>query len=173
MSQNCNNWNGWGGQQYYTAAANILPSRFVRFSTQSGQTGFVYQAGPGDTPAGISDQGTYINTNGVDEHYAALRGMQFVVYTGGHPPWEPYIEVDAAYTQGTLLKPGTGGMGTIAEDDNDVYGAVLLEESSGPHCLVRCRVVSPSWLIIAGSLGGGDYEGADYFGTDYTGSDYA
>lgn len=175
MGQNNREWNadGWGGQQYYTAAANILPSRFVKFSTLPGQTGYVFQAGLGDTPQGVSDQGTYINTNGVDEVYTALKGQQFIVYTGAYPSWEPYIEVDAAYPQGTFLKPGIGGIGTIASDDNDIYGAILLEQSRQPHSLVRCRVVSPSFILIVPALEGNDYEGPDYFGVDYTGTDYA
>ncbi len=81
--------------------------------------------------------------DGLQDTYAAIAGENVRVYTAAAPADEPYIVVDAAYPQGTLLKPGTNGIGTIADTDHDIAGAVLVQQSFASGDLVQCRGSRP------------------------------
>lgn len=128
----------------FVAAGNILPSRFVRLDTTSGATGKVVQAVAGENVYGVSQQWTRnVPLTGLDDTYAAIAGETIRVYTAGDPEDEPYIEVDAAYVQGQLLKPSTNGIATATVTNLDIVGAVLLEQSTAAGQLVKCRVMAP------------------------------
>jgi hypothetical protein len=128
----------------FVANENIRPSRFVKLDTTSGATGKVLQAGAGDNVYGVSQQWTRnAPLTGLDDGYAAIAGENVRVYTAADPADEPYIEVDAAYVQGTLLKPSTNGIATSTVTNLDIAGAVLLEQSTAANQLVKCRVIAP------------------------------
>lgn len=128
----------------FVAAGNILPSRFVKLDTTSGNTGKVLQAGAGDNVYGVSAQWTRnAPFDPLDDGYVAVSGGNVRVYTAADPADEPYIEVDGAYVQGTLLKPSTNGIATSTTTNLDIAGAVLLEQSTASGQLVRCRVLAP------------------------------
>lgn len=122
------------------ANGDIIPSRFVKLDTTSGKTGYVIQAGAGDLVYGIAQQGTRnANFPGLQDYLAAKAGENLRVYSGDHPEDQPYLEVDAAYSQGTLLKSGTLGIGTTANTDGDIYGARMLEQSTLANQIVKVR----------------------------------
>ncbi len=131
-------------QGSFVAGESILPSRFVKLSTVSGASGKVLMAGAGSDVYGVSAQWQRnAPLDGLQDTYAAIAGENVRVYTAAAPADEPYIVVDAAYPQGTLLKPGTNGIGTIADTDHDIAGAVLVQQSFASGDLVQCRVLAP------------------------------
>jgi len=131
----------------FVAAEDIIPYRFVKLSAVSGATGKVLMAGSGDVPGGVSMQGVrnLPGFPGLDDNLAAKAGENVRVYVADDPEDEPYIEVDAAYVQGTFLKPSTNGIATTAASDGNIYGAVLLEQSTVANQIVRCRVIAPQF----------------------------
>lgn len=125
---------GFGGS--FTAVGNIIQSRFVKLAT--GLTGGVAQAGAGDAPFGVSQQGTRNPSYpGLQDGFAAVTGENIRVYLTNE---ECMIEVDAAYNPGTLLKPGASGIATQTTADGDIFGAVQLDQSTAANQLVKCRV---------------------------------
>lgn len=129
----------------FVADGNILPCRFVKFSTTTGETGRVAQAGAGESPCGVSQQGTRnAPFTGLDDGYAAIAGENVRVYTGSDPGEEVLIEVDGAYKQGQRLMPSTDGIATATTADHDIYGAIQMQESTAANQLVRCKVVHAS-----------------------------
>ena len=125
---------GFGGS--FVATGNIIPSRFVKLD--SGVTGHVAQAGAGDAPFGVSQQGTRNPSySGLQDGFAATTGENIRVYLENE---ECMIEVDAAYNPGQLLKPSTSGIATASNSDGDQYGAVLLDTAISANQLVKCRV---------------------------------
>lgn len=131
----------------FVAGEDIIPCRFVKLSTVSGATGKVLMAGAADTPAGVSMQGVrnLPGFPGLDDNLAAKVNENVRVYVSDDPEDEPYIEVDAAYVQGTYLKPSTNGIATTATGDGDIYGAIQLEQSTVANQIVRCRVIAPQF----------------------------
>lgn len=130
---------GWGGS--FVSVGSILPSRFVKLA--SGLTGGVAQAGAGDAPIGVSQQGTRNPSYpGLQDGYAATSGENIRVYMAQE---ECMIEVDAAYNPGVLLKPGTDGIATQASASGNIYGAILLDASTQANQLVKCRVVGTAY----------------------------
>lgn len=131
------------------ASGSIFPSTFVKFDTTAGNTGKCLQAGAGDVPCGVSQQGTRnAPYPGLDDGYCAIAGETLRVYTASDPEDMPLLQVDAAYPQGTLLKPGTNGIGTIANTDKDCYGAVQMEASTAANQLVQVRVIAPEYVAV-------------------------
>lgn len=127
---------GFGGS--FVAGGNITPARFVRLTTTSGSTGFVVNSGAGEAIMGISQQGTRNPSYpGLQDGFAAITGENVRVYLETE---ETMIEVDASYNPGTLLKSGAIGIGTQVTANNDIYGAVLLDQSTAANQLVKCRV---------------------------------
>ena len=124
------------------ASASIFPSTIVKLDTSTGNTGKVLQAGSGDIPYGISQAGTrnapYPN---LDDGYCAIAGETLRVYTPAEPLDMPWVQVDAAYPQGTLIKPGTNGIGTQATADGDYYIGRLAEASTVANQLVQIMVI--------------------------------
>ena len=128
----------------FVAAGDIRPSRFVKLSTVAGATGKVLQAGATDNVIGVSQQGTRNPAySSLDDGFAAIAGENVRVYTAADPEDMPYIEVDAAYPQGTLLKPSTNGIATATVTNLDIAGAILMEASTAANQLVQCRVIAP------------------------------
>lgn len=153
----------------FTAMGNIIFSRFVKLvpSLKDGQ--YCVLAGPGDTPCGISNQRP-LNT---PSDYIATLGDQFFVYTPWFPAQQPWLMVDAAYPQGTLLKPGALGIGTIANGNGDIFGAIMMQESMKANDIVQVQVVPAQWFSVAPpSISAADYSGTGYSGTSYSGAGY-
>lgn len=120
----------------FVASGNIIPSRFVKLDTSA--TGKVLQAGTGESPVGVSQQGVRNPSYpGLDDGFAAIAGENVRVYM---EPEECMLEVDNAYNPGTLMKPGAAGIGTQATADADIYGAIVLDASSGNTALTKVRV---------------------------------
>ncbi len=134
---------GWGGSAggSFVATGNITQSRFVKLD--SGVTGHVAQAGAGDSPIGVSVQGTRNPSYpGLQDGFAAVSGENIRVYLSNE---ECMIEVDAAYNPGQLLKPSTGGIATASNADGEIYGAILLDAATAANQLVKCRVVGTAY----------------------------
>ncbi len=124
------------------ANGNIFPMTIVKLDTSAGNTGKVLQAGAGDVPYGISQQGTRnAPFPGLDDGYAAIAGETLRVYTPADPEDMPLVQVDAAYAQGTLIKPSTNGIGTTASADGDYYIGRLAEASTAANQLVQIMVI--------------------------------
>jgi hypothetical protein len=125
---------GFGGS--FVATGNLVPSRFVKLD--SGVTGHVAQAGGGDFPFGVTQQGTRNPSySGLQDGYCATSGENVRVYLDEE---ECMLEVDAAYNPGQTLKPGTSGIGTATTADGDIYGAIQLDASTAANQLVKVRV---------------------------------
>ena len=128
----------------FVAGGTIIPSRFVKLSTVAGATGKVLQAGATDNVFGVSGEWTRnAPVDGLDAAEHARAGENCRVYTAADPEDEPLIEVDAAYGQGTLLKPSTNGIATSTVTNLDIAGAILLQASTAANQLVKCRVIAP------------------------------
>ena len=110
-------------QGSYEASGSILPFSFVKFDTTTGNTGKVLQAGAGDRPIGIAQcQQDQPPLSGLQSCYAAVAGENVAVYDEAHPELQTLLRVDAAYAQGTFLKPGTNGIGTVVTGTTDIFG---------------------------------------------------
>lgn len=124
----------------FVAGGNILPARFVKLSA----TGKVTQAVAGENVYGVSQPGTRnAPLTGLDDGYAAIAGENVKCFTAMDPEESPWLEVDAAYPVGTLLKPSTNGIGTATTTNLDIVGAIQLEASTAANQLVQVRVVAP------------------------------
>ncbi len=125
----------------YVANGNILPFSFVKFDTTAGATGKVIQAGSTDTPAGVSQaQQNQAPLTGLQTGYAAVAGENIEVFDQADPENQSYLRVDAAYAQGTYLKPGSAGIGTIAGSADDIYGARMMQASFAANDIVQVLV---------------------------------
>ncbi len=121
---------------------NVFPATIVKLDTTAGNTGKVLQAGSGDIPYGVSQLGKRnAPLVGLDDGYCGIAGENIRVYTYSDPEDMPVIQVDAAYAQGTLIKPGTNGIGTIASADGDYYIGRLAEASTAANQLVQIIVI--------------------------------
>jgi hypothetical protein len=128
----------------FVAAGNIIRARFVRLDTTSGASGKVVQAVAGENVIGVAAQWSRNPpVEGLDTNLTAIAGENVRVYTAMQPDDCPLIEVDAAYIQGTLLKPSTNGIATATVTNLDIVGAELLEQSTAANQLVKCRVMAP------------------------------
>ena len=128
----------------FVAAESIYPSRFVKLSTVAGATGKVLMAGAASNVYGVSQQAVRnAPLTGLDDGFAAIAGETLQVYTAADPADEPYLEVAAANAPGTLLKPGTDGIGVATVTNLDIAGAIQLEASTAANQLVRVRVLAP------------------------------
>ncbi len=128
----------------FVAAESIYPARFVKLSTVAGATGKVLMASAASNVIGVSQSGTRnAPFPGLDDGYAAIAGENVKVFTAADPAEMPWIEVDAAYPQGTLLKPSTNGIGTSTVTNLDIAGAIQMEASTAANQLVQCRVIAP------------------------------
>ncbi len=128
----------------FVAGGDVLPSRFVKLSAVAGATGKVLQAGATDNVYGVSGQGTRnAPYDGLDDGLHAKAGENCRVYTSADPADEPYVEVDGAYPQGTLLKPSTNGIGTSTVTNLDIAGAIMLEASTAAGQLIKCSIRAP------------------------------
>ena len=126
----------------YVANGNVLPFSICKYDTSAGNSGKVLQAGAGDVPMGVSQaQQNQAPLSGLQTGYAASAGQNIMVFDPGYPQGEPYVQVDAAYPQGTLIKPSTNGIGTIASADGDYYIAKLLQASLAANDVVECQIM--------------------------------
>jgi hypothetical protein len=130
----------------YVASGNILPYSFVKLDTSTGKTGYVAQAASGDTPIGIAAPSQHrAPLDGLQDGYCAVAGENIDVFDPADPENQTFIQVDAAYAQGTWLKPATcsssQASGTQAASDGDVYGARMMQASFAAGDVVQCLVV--------------------------------
>lgn len=125
----------------YVANDNMVPCKIAKLDTSAGNLGKVLMAGSGDVPLGVVQaQGDQCPLNGLQNGYAAVAGENVGVWDQSDPPGNPYVTVDAAYPQGTLIKPGSGGIGTIASADGDYYIARLVQASLAANDTVECQI---------------------------------
>ena len=126
----------------YVANGNIIPGNIVKFDATAGNSGKVLQAGATDKPMGIACmQQNKAPLTGLQSGYAAVAGETFHVFDAADPSEEPAVIVDAAYAQGTLIKPSTNGIGTQVTTDADYYVCRLLQNSNGAGDLVKCVIM--------------------------------
>lgn len=132
----------------YVSAGNLLPFSFAKLDTTSGNTGKVIQAGATDRPIGVVQaQQNQAPLTGLQTGYAAQAGENVTVFDPADPENQTYLRVDAAYPQGTYLKPGTNGIGTIADTDKDCYGAVMMQASFSANEVVQV-MVQVGWIAV-------------------------
>lgn len=125
----------------YVANGNILPFSFVKLDTTSGATGKVIQAGAADVPLGVAQsQQNQAPLTGLQSGYAAIAGENIEVFDEADPENQPYLRVDAAYPQGTFLKPGTAGIGTIASAADEVFGARMMQASFAANDIIQVQI---------------------------------
>ena len=126
----------------YVANGNILPFSICKFDTSSGNSGKVLQAGSGDIPMGVAQcQQDQAPLAGLQSGYAAVAGENIAVYDPADPENQTLIRVDAAYPQGTLIKPGSNGIGTQATADGDYYIGRLMQASLVANDVVMIMVI--------------------------------
>ncbi len=131
----------------FVASGSLYPGTIVKLDTTSGNTGKVLQAGAGDNCVGVTALGKRnAPLAGLDDGYAAIAGENVRVYTSSDPEDMPVVQVDAAYAQGTKIKPGTNGIGTSAASDGDIYIGELAEASSAANQYVQIRVTGPKYV---------------------------
>jgi hypothetical protein len=107
----------------YVANGDIYPCRFVKLDPADGR---VLQCLAGDLPIGVSQEGTrrspYTDTAPLGR--AAAAGEQLAVYTLSE---RAVLQVNAAVTPGTRLKPDAAGMGIpVVAASTDAYGGFAL-----------------------------------------------
>ncbi len=126
----------------YVASGNILPFSICKFDTTSTGLGKVLQAGAGDIPCGVAGMAQHrAPLTGLQDGYAAVAGENVVVFDPADPENQTAVAVDAAYAQGTLIKPSTGGIGTQATSDGDYYIGRLMRASLGANDIVPIMVI--------------------------------
>ena len=126
----------------YVASGNVIPGYICKFDTTAGNSGKVLQAGATDKPMGIAClQQNKAPLAGLQTGYAAQAGETFHVFDAADPEDEPGVVVDAAYAQGTLIKPSTNGIGTQVTTDADYYVCRLLQASFAAGDMVKCVIM--------------------------------
>jgi hypothetical protein len=121
----------------FQASANVRPSRFVK---RSGAY-TVAEAGAGEVMLGVSGEGSNYPPIPNQTEYAAASGDPCtIIFVGdGQQDDRPVLlTVGGSVTQGALLKSDSQGRGVAVASNNDVYGAVALEDgASGETIKVR------------------------------------
>lgn len=122
-------------QRSYIARGDIRPSRFVKRDTASNHG--VLEADAGDTPVGVSYEGTRYAPLPNVSPLAAISGEPVLVYTEGMPC---EIVAAASITSGQYLKPDADGQAIVAVA-GDIYGAIAdASGASGQNVKVTVKI---------------------------------
>ena len=118
-----------GGNSYSKLPnGNIVVSTFVKLDPSN--TGYVLQAGSGDTVYGISQPATRrIALDSYDSNLCGIQGDPAINIYGPNSDTGVLLTLGGTVSNGDFLKPDSSGNGITASTNKDKYGARAL--SSG------------------------------------------